>query len=349
MVAVAVVAFAALLLGAACTRPGASGASSNGGTPEQIYAAGPTVADVRSSLGSETWWPATPSFRIRPLGLPTMSDIERFGITQRFVHVGSSEQMVADYSVMTSTTYATLLVSVLQGQVTSLTGPRVGDQSLYWNTKSATDTALYDSRALIRLGQVLIEIHVTKGSSYVNTKQMGQFATKLVSRLKSALKGTVKSSPLPESDQKLLLPLGMDVTLAAAVTLPVEVAAVTLGASSPQDIVDSSAKLSVKDFLFGDYALNADLNMEVRALVFSFSSPADAAGWIDLIIGRGNLDASGVASGYASGVGEYYAFILSGSHVGMLFCNSLSPYEAASRACESPLGRLIGAWQTRLA
>ncbi len=342
------VVFAALLLGAACTRSGASGGSS-AATPEQIYAAGPTVDEVRSSLGSETWWPATPSFRIRPLGLPTMAEGEKFGITQRFIHVGSSEEMVADYTVWSTTTYANLLFTVVQNQVTSKTGPRVGDQSLYWGSKSHTDTSLYDTSALIRQGQVLMEIDVTRGSGYVDTKQMGQLATKMVSRLKGALKGTVKPSPLPESDQKLLLPLGTDVTLAASVRLPIEVAAELLGASSPQDVIDSFTKLSVKDFLYGDYALNADLNMEVRAIVFSFSSPSDAADWIDLAIGKANLDASGVASGYASSIGEYYAFILAGSHVGLLFCNSLSPYEAASRACETPIGRLIGAWQTRLA
>jgi len=340
------VVFAALLLGAACTRSGAS--SGGGGTPAQIYAAAPTVDEVRSSLGSETWWPATPSFRIRPLGLPSMSEGEKFGITQRFIHVGSSEHLAADYTVWSTTTYASALFNIIQNQVTSMTGPRAGDQSLYWGTRSHTDTSLYDTSALIRVGQVIMEIDATKGSGYVDTKQMGKLATKMVSKLKGALKGTVKPSPLPESDQKLLLPLGTDVTLAASVRLPVEAAAEILGASSPQDVVDSFTKLNVKDFLFGDYALNADLNMEVRAIVFSFSSPSDAADWIDVAVGRANLDASGVASGYAAGIGEYYAFILAGSHVGLLFCNSLSPYEAASRACESPIGSLIGAWQTRL-
>jgi hypothetical protein len=345
---IALVVFAALLTGAACTRS-SSGSSSGGGTPEQIYAAGPTVQDVRSTLGSDTWWPATPSFRIRPLGLPTMSQAEKFTITQHFIHVGSSEQLAADYTVWTNTSFATALFSLVSNQVTSRTGPRAGDQSLYFGSKSPGDSSLYDTSAVIRLGQVIMEVDVTRGSGYVDTKQMGQLANKMVSRLKAALKGAVKPSPLPESDQKLLLPLGTDVTLAAAVRLPVEVAAELLGASSPQDVVDSFTKLNVKDFLFGDYALNADLNMEVRAIVFSFSSPDDASGWIDLAIGKGNLDASGVVSGYASSIGEYYAFILAGSHVGLLFCNSLSPYEAASRACESPIGRLVGAWQTRLA
>jgi hypothetical protein len=32
----------------------------------------------------------------------------------------------------------------------------------------------------------------------------------------------------------------------------------------------------------------------------------------------------------------------------MLFCNSLDPQSAASRACESPLSSLIGSWQSSL-
>jgi len=343
-----VVAFVALLLGAACTRSGASGGSS-AGTPEQIYAAGPTVDEVRSTLGSETWWPATPSFRIRPLGLPTMSETVRFGITQHYVHVGTSELLIADYSVYNTSAAATTVFNNIQKSVSTVSGPRAGDQTIYFGNKSPTDTALYDTSAIVRVGQVLIGVDLTKGQGFADVNTMGRLANKLVSRLKSALAGKVKPSPLPSTDRGLLLPLGTDVTLAAAVRLPIEAAAELLGASSPQDVTDSFTKVDVKDFLFGDYALNADLNMEVRAIVFSFSSPSDAAGWIDLAIGTANLDASGVASGYASSIGQYYAFILAGPHVGLLFCNSLSPYEAASRACESPIGRLIGAWQTRLA
>ena len=159
----------------------------------------------------------------------------------------------------------------IERQQRSQTGPRAGDQSLYWHSKSHTDTALFDTSALVRVGQVDMEIDVTKGSGYVDTKQMGQLATKMVSRLKGALKGSVKPSPLPDSDQKLLLPLGTDVTLAASVRLPVEAAPELLGASSPQDIVDSFMKLSIKDFLYGDYALNAAFYAK-KTLLAGFTS-----------------------------------------------------------------------------
>lgn len=337
---------AVLVVGAACTR--STGPSNAGGTPDQIYAAGPTVQDVRSALGSNTWWPVTPSFHIRPLDLPNMSDGESFAITQHFVHVGSAEQLVIDYIVWAQTSYATSYFSFEQGAVTTQTGPKAGDQSIYWGTHSPTDTALFDTFALIRQGQVIIEVVLSRGSGYVDTSEMGGLGNKLVSRLKSALKGTVRPTPLPSTDAALLLPVGTDVTLAGAVRLPIEAGAELLGAAAPQDVVDSFTNLGVKDFLYGDYALNADLNMEVRAIVFTFSNSDDASTWIDGAIGKSNLDASGVAAGYSTSVGEYYAFILSGSHVGFLFCNSLDVYQAASRACETPMSGLIGAWQTRL-
>lgn len=335
-----------VLLLAGCTRT--SGANS-GGTPDQVYAAGPSAQDVRSTLGSDTWWPSTPSFQIRPLGLPSMPDQVRFDITQRFIHVGSSEQLIADYQVWNTTSNANLFFTFNQNNSTTVTGPKVGDASFYTNTRTPTDTSLYDTTAMVRVGAVIMSIAVSAAQGYLSTTDMGNLAKRLVSKLKSSLAGKVKPSPLPSSDGQLLLPLGTDVTLAAAVRLPIEAAAELLGASSPQDVTDSFSSRGVSDFLYGDYALNADLNMEVRAVVFTFSNGADAAGWIDLAIGKSNLDANGIASGYAASIGEYYAFILAGSHVGMLFCNSLSPYEAASRACESPMGRLIDSWQTRLA
>lgn len=345
--ALATLLFAALVFGAACTRPGAG--SSTGATPDQIYAAGPTAQDIRSTLGSDTWWPGTPSFGIRPLGLPTMPEDVRFAISQHFVHVGTGELLVAQYSVWSSNSTASTRFTNIQNSVNPVIGPKAGDQSIYYGSKSPTDTALYDTRALVRQGPVLIGILVTNGQGFLSLSLMGKLANKLVSRLKGALAGHIKPSPVPQSDRALLLPLGTDVTLAAAVRLPIEVAPELLGASSPQDMVDSLNKLSVKDFLYGDYALNADLNMEVRAIVFGFSSSSDAASWVDLVFGRDNLDAQGVASGYAPAVREYYAFILAGSNVGLLFCNALSPLEAASRACENPIGALIGPWQSRLA
>lgn len=277
-----------------------------------------------------------------------MPDQVRFDITQHFIHVGSSEQLIADYQVWNTTSNANLFFTFNQSNASTVTGPKVGDASYYTNSRGPTDTSLYDTTAVVRVGSVIMSLAVSRGEGYVSTTDMGKLAKLMVTKLKSSLSGRLKPTPLPSSDQQLLLPLGTDVTLAAAVRLPIEAAAELLGASSPQDVTDSFSSRGVSDFLYGDYALNADLNMEVRAVVFTFSNAVDATSWIDLAIGKSNLDANGVASGYAQSIGEYYAFILAGPHIGMLFCNSLSPYQAASRACESPMGRLIGSWQTRL-
>lgn len=337
----------AVLLLEACTRAGSGG---GGPMPAQVYAAGLTVQDVRSTLASDTWWPGTPSFKIRPLGLPTMAETVRFGIAQHFVHFGSSELLITEHDVYNSTSAASTIFTQFQNNQATVPGPKAGDQSIYYGSKSPTDTALYDTDALVRVGAVLITIALLKGQGFADLAVMGRLANKLVSRLNAATKGLIRPSPLPSNDAQLLLPLGTEVTLVAAVRLPIESVPELLGAgASPEVVADSLTSRGLKDFLFGDYALDADLNMEVRAIVFTFSSPSDATSWADLIIGPGNLDAQGVASGYSSSIGEYFAFILAGSHVGVLFCNSLSPYEAASRACETPMSSLIGAWQTRLA
>jgi len=47
---------AALVLGA-CTR---SSGSAGNATPLQVYTAGPSLTQVRSTLGSSTWWPGVP-------------------------------------------------------------------------------------------------------------------------------------------------------------------------------------------------------------------------------------------------------------------------------------------------
>src|SRR5262245_16166170 len=182
----------ALIGVAGCTRSSKSG---GGATPDQVYAAGPSVQDVRATLGSDTWWEGTPSFMIRPLGLPTMSQNTKFEITQHFVHIGTAEQFVADYLVFNSSSTATTLFNNIQSIESTVAGPRVGDQSMYFGTRSHSDTALYDTTAIVRVGQIIVEIDLTNGQGFVDVSTMGKLATKLVSRLKSALAGHLHASP----------------------------------------------------------------------------------------------------------------------------------------------------------
>jgi hypothetical protein len=345
--ALALAAVVALALGA-CTRGGAqSGATIS---PAGVFAAGPTVSDVSNLLGDNNWWPGVPSFGVRPLGLPSTPETVRFAISQSYVHLGTAETFAIDYVVYTSVTDATSRMTSLQTQLgTTATSPRAGDQVIYYGIRQSTKTSLYETDAFIRLGQVVIFVTLTRGSGFVDLSQMGRISNKLVARLKDVMAGKIKPSPQPASDATLLPPPGTDITLVGVARLPIEAAALMLGAASPQDLTSTFHQLGVNDFLFGDFALNADLQMEVRASTFSFGSAADAATWIGSAVGTANLDANGVASGYSAANGQYYAFFASGSHVGVLYCTSTVQFEAASRACEAPMTTIINTWKASLA
>jgi hypothetical protein len=336
----------ALVLGA-CTR--SSGLSGSNANPANILAAGPSVSDVRSLLGDSAWWPSIPQFGVRPLGLPSTPETVRFSITQHYVHMGTGEVFIASYVVYSSVSNATSFMSSLQTQLgTTPTGPRAGDQVIYYGVRQTSKTSLYETVAFTRVGEVVITADLTRGAGFADIAEMGRIANKLVSRLKDELAGKVKPSPTPSGDASLLPPPGQDVTLVGTVRLPVEAAADMLGSSSPTDLANGFHQVGVNDFLFADYALDADLTMEVRASVFTFSSSNDASAWLDAVVGASNLDASGVAAGYSASRGEYYAFFAAGSHVGILFCDSTVQFEAAARACEAPMANLIGTWQSAL-
>jgi hypothetical protein len=342
-----VLAAAAVLLVAltACTRSTASSVSS----PGQIYASGPTESDVRNLLGSNDWWESTPSFQLPPLGLPGKIEPIRFQITTRFIHLGTSEFFIAQYLVLDSTSSATQVMAAIQSNNSgAATTPRAGDQVIYLMQRPISPTALYSNAAYVRVGQTILIIDLERDQGYLSSNAMGKIANALANRLKDVTSGKVKPSPLATVDSKLLIPPGLDVTLVGAAKLPVEAAVASLGIGSPQGLVDEFHQLGVKDFVYGDYALNADLNMEVRAMEFNFSTPDDAKGWLDSLVGAGNLDAQGVASGYAASAGFYYAFFTAGSHGAFLFCNSIDTQTAASRACEGPLTDLISTWQSSL-
>jgi hypothetical protein len=195
----------------------------------------------------------------------------------------------------------------------------------------------------------VISIEWDRDQGYSDLNTLAKIANTLANKLKNVTSGKVKPSPVAASDTRLLPPPGNDVTLVGVARLPVEAAVASLNVSTPQPVVDGFHQLGVTDFVYGDYALNSDLTMEVRAYAFTFSSPDDATSWLDSVVGgASNLDANGVASGYAQSAGFYYAFFTGGTHGAMLFCNSIDPLTAAARACEAPLGDLIGSWQLSL-
>jgi hypothetical protein len=332
----------------ACTR--GSGSTSNA-TPLQVYTAGPTLSQVRGSLGGDQlWWPATPTFGVRPLDLEFTPESVRFTITQRYIHLGTPESLVAEYVVYTSSSGATTQMTNITNGLGSNTasGPKVGDQVIYTGQKLATATALYDTVMFIRQGQILISVDLKEAGGFSDVKRLAKIGESLVSRLKDVLANKIRPTPPGQTDDALLPPAGTDVTLVGAARVPIEVAADMFGASSPEAFISSFRTLGLNDFEFGDYALDADLHMEVRTATFTFTSATDASSWMDQAIGLSNLNQNGQATSYIDATGKYYGFFLQGRFVGFMTCGSTAATEAAARACETPFIRVLDSWQLSL-
>ena len=336
-----------LLIGGCTLRSSGSGGNAS---PDQVYTAAPSIDQVRSMFGSSSWWPGTPTFGVRPLDLESTPQSVRFTITQRYVRLGSGDSIHVDYLVYASTSTATTFMNNIQSSLSGnvATTPKAGDQVLYTGQKQPTVTALYETDAIVRLGQIVAVAAVKQGSGFVDHNQLGRLANLLVSRLKDALANKLHPTLLARGDQQLLPPAGTDVTLLGIAKLPVQVAADMLDAASPENFTTSFKELGASDFVFGDYALNADLHMEVRAAVFTFSSSSAGATWIDAFIGKTNLSASGVFLQYIDAIKQYIGVFVAGSHGAILMCKSTLETEAASRACETPMVRVIDAWQVSL-
>ena len=339
-----------MLLVAGCTRT-ASGGSTSRATPLQVYTAGPTIDQVRSLMADEKWWPGAPTFGVRPLDLEMTPPEVRFTITQRYVHVGTGDTIKIEYDSFTTASSATTFVNNVQASLGGNVGtsPKAGDQVLYFGQKLPTSTALYETDTVVRLGQIVIGATVRQGSGFVSDSRIGKIATQLVSRLKDVLANKVKPDEISTQDQQLLPPVGAVITMTGVARLPVEVVAVMLQAADAPGLTSTFTDAGVKDFVYGDYALDADLHMEVRAATFSFGSPTAAMSWIDATVGKSNLDATGLFIQYSDVLSQYFGVFVAGSHIGMMFCKSTLDTEAASRACEASMTRVVGVWQGSLA
>ena len=339
----------AILLGmSACTR--STGVTASNAKPMDVFAAGPSVADVRSLLGDDRWWPAYPTFGVRPLKAASLPLAERFDITQRFLHVGTPEHFLVDYIAWDSSSSATTRMSNVQTQLgTSVSGPKAGDQAFYYASQETSGTALFIFTIFVRVGPVVIEAEWTRTEARPGLTLLGKIANLLAGRLKDVLAGRVHPSPLAASDSALLAPLNDELTLLGAAKLPIEVVATLFSAATPQEVVSPFTNLGVKDLVYADYALNSDVTMEVRAAEFTFADQSQASSWINAFVGSNNLDAEGIFSTYASSLGMYVYIFTSGVHGAMVFCSAAVIGEAASRACENPMVGFISTWRRSLA
>jgi hypothetical protein len=339
---VASIALGAVVL-VSCAKIGSGGTTAQ---PADIYAAGPTVADVRALFADNNWWPGTPSFEVRPLDAASMSFTQRFSITQRFLHIGSAEEFDVRHTVYDKVSSATAQMTNVQGAYgASPTSPKVGDQVLYYGLLG-NGGAPYVTRTYVRLGQIVTEIVWSRKDGIPTVTQLGKNAAKVIDGLKKITGGKVRPSPLSVSPGDLP-PAGLDVTLLGSTQLPIEAWLVMADVALPGPVATLLHGEGVDNFVFGDYALNRDTHMEVRAALLKFNSAADANDWVNTF-GPAAPDQNGISSGYLDNVGEYHYLMSTGKVGAMLVCRSTIDSEAASRACESPMDRTAIGWKLSL-
>jgi hypothetical protein len=334
------------LIASACTvRPSSTASNVH---PADIYGANPTLTDIRSLLGDDNWWPGPPSFGVRPLDSATMPFNEKFHVITRFVHLGTAETLEIEYTLWDSTSSATKQMTNIQSSLgTSVTGAKVGDQALYYGSQNSS-AAPFGTATFVRQGQIVTSISLNLKDAFPSVALLGRIATKVSARLKDVLSGKLHVSPLPATDTLLLPPKGPDLTLLGSLVLPIEAVVVMLGFESPEALARILHGNGADTIVFGDYVLNNDTHMEVRAGVFTFTTTQDAATWIDELRGSTQLDPTGIATFYNDGSGQYFSLFSSGAKAAILVCRATSAVEAASRACESPLSRIGPAWMLTL-
>lgn len=334
-----------VLLASACTR---TNTGAGNALPLDLYAAAPTLADVRSLLGDSNWWPGPPSFGVRPLDAAYMPIQERFTVVQRFVHIGTAETFEVELALWATTSAASAQMTSIQSAFgKSVTGPKAGDQVLYYGSQ-VTGAAPYSTTTVVRLGQIVAAISWALKGGFPKVGQLGKIAVKVVSRVKDMIAGKLHAMPLASTDSALLPPAGTDMTLLGSAKIPIEAAVVMIDSPSLESLAQTFHSYGVDNVVFGDYALDNDTHMEVRASEFTFQTAQDATVWRDLLRSTYPLDQGGIAAFYDPSIGEYYFLFASGAQGGLLICRSTASAEAASRACEAPLSRVAPAWKLSL-
>jgi hypothetical protein len=347
--AVAQIALAAVIL-VSCAKVGSG---SFNGKPADIYAAGPSEAQVRAMFGDSNWWIGPPSFKVRPLDSATMLDTERFAVEQQFIHLGTAEAFLVTYTVYDTVTSATTFMTALKTQYGATTPTqKVGDDTLYLTGHGAVVAAPFIARIFARLGQIVVELNWSRKDGPVALDQEVKIAKKVIDGLQPVASGKVHGSLQPVG-KTFLPPAGLDITYLGSTQLPIGAWTVMLGLALPGSAVNLLGSLGVANFAYGDYALNNDTHMEVQTALLTFPSPTDAMGWFTTFA-PGPPDSSGISSKYvpiAGGTpasGEYHYVFVAGNYGAMLICKSSTSGEAATKECEDPVQRTAAAWELAL-
>jgi hypothetical protein len=299
-------------------------------------------------LGDSMWWPGPPLFGVRPLDAASMPMTERFHVTRRWSHIGTAETFDVGFTQWSSTSTATTQMNTLKSNLgTSANGAKAGDQVLYYGLQG-NGAAPYQTVTFVRVGAVVATITWALKDGFPKLDQLGKIANRVVARLKNAQSGKVRTSPLSTADAAKLPPKGPDLTLLGGVKLPVESIVVMLNFAAPETLSGLLRTAGADSVVFGDYVLDTDTHMEVRAAVMDFTTSQYATDWIDALRGSAMVDSNGIASFFDNSSGQYFSLFTAGPRGAMMVCRSTADGEAASRACESPLARVAPAWQASL-
>ncbi len=308
-------------------------------------------ADVRAVFGDSNWWAGPPTFQVRPLDSGTMPETELFGLTRTFIHVGSAEAFIVIYTAYNTVSAATTVMTNLKNQYGAGAPPqKVGDDTLYLNG-NAGGGAPYVARTYVRLASIMVEIAWLSKDGPPALQQRVKVAKKVIDRLQPVVSGKVHGKLQPVA-QEQLPPPGLDITNLGSAQLAVESLPVMLSVAMPEAVLSLLQTDGVKDFAYGDYALNNDTHMEVQTAFLTFPNSVDAIEWLTNFSAN-PPDQSGIASGYiptggSPAGGEYHYLFTAGNFGGLLICKATIGGEAASRECEMPMERTALAWKIAL-
>lgn len=317
------------------------------GTPADVYSVIPSMSAVQKLLGDSNWWAGAPSFAVRPLDAETTPATQRFSVSQTYLHLGSSEALLARYTVYDMTSSAITAMSNLQTNLgASPSSPKVGDQVLYYGL-AGTGGAPYVTRTYVRVGQILVQIAWSHKDGLPTVSELGRNATKFVAGLRNLNRVHVSPRAVDAID---LPPPGFDITLLGTAQLPVESFVAMTQSAIPSAVL--SFLQGIDHIAYGDYALNNDTHMEVQTALLTFSSSTDASTFASTF-GPGTADTTGIYNGYIPGsgtpaAGEYRYVFAAGTSGVLLICKPSLDGEAASRECETPMHTTAVAWKIAL-
>ena len=331
----------------ACTR--SSGFTAK---PIDLYAGAAKQTDVRSLFKDPNWWEGPPTFEVLPLDAASMPLGENYGLTQQFIHLGTSEQLLFHYTVYNTVSAATSYMTDLGNRFPNApTTPRVGDATLY-NAQFTNSAAPFVTYTWVRLGQVVIAIIWSlKDTTKLTVQDLSKVAGVVVQHLKNVAAGKVHASS-QKIDPKLLPPAGLVLTQLGVANLPAEAWVVMTKTAIPQTFFDLVKTAGISTFTYGDYALNNDTHMEVQTAILNFPSQNDALQWAT-DFAPGTPDSAGIASGYipvggSPAAGQYEYLFIAGSYGVMMVCKPTVDGEAASRECENPMEATAVSWRFAL-